>query len=64
MTTEQEQMIYDHTLKVLDEDIRIIESQQTRYDPDFEMIDIKEDAGQISMRATLDRLIGDEHKSV
>jgi phenylpropionate dioxygenase-like ring-hydroxylating dioxygenase large terminal subunit len=57
MTPEQEQTIYDRTLEVLDEDVRMIEGQQTRFDPDFAMIDINEDAGQLSMRATLERLI-------
>ncbi len=61
MTPEQEQTIYDRTLEVLDEDVRMIEGQQTRYDPDFAMIDISEDAGQLAMRATLERLIAEEH---
>lgn len=60
MTPEQEQTIYDRTLEVLDEDVRVIEGQQTRYDPDFAMIDISEDAGQLAMRATLERLIAEE----
>jgi len=60
MTPEQEQTIYDRTLEVLDEDVRMIEGQQTRYDPEFSMIDISEDAGQLAMRATLERLIKEE----
>jgi phenylpropionate dioxygenase-like ring-hydroxylating dioxygenase large terminal subunit len=60
MTPKQEQIIYDRTLEVLDEDVRMIEGQQTRYDSDFSMIDINEDAGQLSMRATLERLIAEE----
>ncbi len=60
MTPEQEQTIYERTLEVLDEDVRMIEGQQTRYDPDFKMIDIGEDAGQLAMRATLERLIKEE----
>lgn len=60
MTPEQEQIIYDRTLEVLDEDVRMIEGQQTRYDPDFAMIDISEDAGQLAMRGTLERLIKEE----
>ena len=63
MTPDQEQTIYDRTLEVLDEDVRMIEGQQTRYDPDFSMIDINEDAGQLSMRATLERLIAEERAS-
>ena len=55
-----EQIIYDRTLEVLDEDVRMIEGQQTRYDPDFAMIDISEDAGQLAMRGTLERLIKEE----
>lgn len=60
MTPEQEQTIYDRTLEVLDEDVRMIEGQQTRYDPKFSMIDISEDAGQLAMRVTLERLIKEE----
>ena len=63
MTPDQERTIYDHTMKVLDEDIRMIEGQQKRFDPNFEMIDINEDAGQISMRAALDQLIAEEQKT-
>ena len=63
MTPDQERTIYDHTMKVLDEDIRMIEGQQKRFDPNFKMIDINEDAGQISMRATLDQLIAEEQKT-
>jgi vanillate O-demethylase monooxygenase subunit len=63
MTPEQEQIIYDRTLEVLDEDVRMIEGQQTRYDPEFAMIDISEDAGQLAMRATLERLIQEEQAS-
>jgi len=63
MTPDQERTIYDHTMKVLDEDIQIIEGQQKRYDPSFEMIDMNEDVGQFIMRATLDQLIAEEQKT-
>ena len=63
MTPDQERTIYDQTMKVLDEDIQMIEAQQKRYNPNFEMIDINEDAGQISMRAALDQLIAEEQKT-
>jgi len=56
MTPDQENLIYNRTLEVLNEDIKMIEGQQQRYNPDYRMIDIGEDAGQLSMRAVLENL--------
>lgn len=60
MTVEQEHIIYDRTMEVLDEDIRIIEGQQSRLDPAAATVDINEDAGQLAVRAQLQRLIDQE----
>ncbi len=60
MTPEQEQTIYDRTMEVLDEDIRMIEGQQSRLDPKRSFVDINEDAGQIHTRNLLTRLIAEE----
>jgi phenylpropionate dioxygenase-like ring-hydroxylating dioxygenase large terminal subunit len=45
---------------VLDEDIRMIEGQQSRLDPKRSFVDINEDAGQIHTRNLLTRLIAEE----
>jgi vanillate O-demethylase monooxygenase subunit len=63
MTPEQEQTIYDRTMEVLGEDVRIIEGQQGRLDPSVPVVDINEDAGQIAVRTQLARLIADETAS-
>ena len=60
MSPEQEQTIYDRTMDVLAEDIRMIEGQQTRLNGGVPIVDINEDAGQIAMRQTLARLIAEE----
>jgi phenylpropionate dioxygenase-like ring-hydroxylating dioxygenase large terminal subunit len=60
MTPEQEQTIYDRTMEVLGEDIRMIEGQQSRLDPKRSFVDINEDAGQIHTRNLLTRLIAEE----
>jgi phenylpropionate dioxygenase-like ring-hydroxylating dioxygenase large terminal subunit len=62
MSPDQEQLIYDRTMEVLDEDVRIIEGQQSRLDPTVPNVDINEDAGQIAMRAQLARLIAEENE--
>jgi len=60
MNTEQEKIIYDRTMEVLDEDITMIEGQQSRLNGAVPIVDINEDAGQIAMRQTLARLIFEE----
>ena len=62
MTPNQENLIYNRTLEVLNEDIKMIEGQQQRYNPECRMIDISEDAGQLSMRAVIEKLIKREKK--
>lgn len=60
MNSEKEQIIYDRTMEVLDEDITMIEGQQSRLTGAVPIVDISEDAGQIAMRQTLARLIFEE----
>lgn len=60
MNPDQEQIIYDRTMEVLDEDIAMIEGQQSRLDDAVPVVDINEDAGQIAVRRILTRLISDE----
>ena len=60
MTPQQEQTIYDRTMDVLDEDIKMIEGQQTRLNSAVPVVDINEDAGQIATRQLLARLIDEE----
>jgi len=60
MTPEQEDVIYERTMEVLDEDVRMIEGQQSRLDPSRPFVDVNEDAGQIHTRNLLARLIAEE----
>lgn len=48
-------------MEVLDEDVAMIEGQQTRLNGAVPVVDISEDAGQIAMRQTLARLIAEEN---
>ena len=60
MTPAQEQIIYDRTMDVLDEDVAMIEGQQNRLTGAVPIVDINEDAGQIATRQALARLIAAE----
>ncbi len=61
MTTAQEDMIYQRTLEVLDEDIKMIEAQQLRLDPSRAFVDVNEDSGQLQTRQLISRLIQEEN---
>ncbi len=60
VTAEQEQIIYDQSVKAFNEDLVILEGQQTRRDAGRPTIDINADAGAIQARQVLDRLMGED----
>jgi phenylpropionate dioxygenase-like ring-hydroxylating dioxygenase large terminal subunit len=64
MTPEGEQLMYDRSVETFLEDIAMIEGQQTRLDPAIPTVDAGQDAGQLAMRQTLDRLIAEENATM
>lgn len=60
LSDEQERALYARSVQAFNEDIVIIEGQQTRLDPDRPTIDVTADAGQLATRRLLERLIAEE----
>ena len=57
VSVEQEKMIYDQSVVAFNEDLAILEGQQTRRDEGRATIDINADAGAMQVRLVLDRLM-------
>ena len=57
---EQEEIIYEQSLKAFHEDLAIVEAQQLRMDPCVPTVDVNGDAGVLQGRRLLDRLLADE----
>ena len=60
LSDDQERKIYERSVEAFNEDIVIIEGQQSRLDPDRPTIDVGADAGQLATRRLLERLIAEE----
>jgi len=60
LSETQEQILRDRSIEAFNEDIAIIEGQQSRLDPSRAIVDVGSDAGQIAGRRLLERLIAED----
>ena len=60
LSAEQEKILLDRSIQAFNEDITIIEGQQSRLDADRANVDVGADAGQLAGRRLLERLIAQD----
>lgn len=60
LSAEQEDRIYEASLRAFNEDIVIIEAQQERWNPDIPSVDVGADAAVLQVRQLMERLIAEE----
>ncbi len=60
LSADQERILHDRSIQAFNEDIAILEGQQSRLDPERVTVDVGADAGQIAGRRLLEKLIAED----
>lgn len=60
LSPEQEKILHDRSIQAFNEDIAIIEGQQSRLDTNRTIVDVGADAGQLAGRRLLERLVAQD----